>query len=170
MSFDWNKDQSQERAPLIPEGKHWLKIKNVLHGKKNGEMFTTKNGDPKLLLILVDAHGNEGSDMIPLSRAAAFKLKQLLVACHDPFDFDKMNENNVTPSSFADPKFASLNLVGRHVWAHVDHTTAQNGKSYLNLEYTPDDAIEKIVEVKDPAKAAAAPTNTGGVDVDDIPF
>jgi hypothetical protein len=169
MSFDWNDQQSQyEQAPLIPEGRAWVRIKSVRHGSKNGGLFTTKAGDPKMLIIFEDAHGNEGSDMISLSPQAAFRVKALLEACHDPFDFDKMNADGVTPRSFADTEFATVNLVDRHCWMNVSHTQSQNGKTYLDVEYVVDDAIDRIESAADPAKAGAA--DSGGINPDDIPF
>ena len=79
MSFDWNQQQGQyENAPLIPEGRAWVRIKDIRHGSKNGGLFTTKAGEPKMLVTR--SHQKAFLDITAKDRFLSSSRQRTLIA------------------------------------------------------------------------------------------
>ena len=67
-----------DRGSAQDEGE--LEVVRVIFGKKGGAAFTSKNGDPQIMVIFADADKNEAGEMFTLSDRAGWKLAQVLRA------------------------------------------------------------------------------------------
>ena len=134
MSFTWSSVSEGEKAAQaekIPEGEHQVTISKVIHGGKNGP-FINKHGDPMILLIFTDDQAREASQMYSLSEKTAWLMANLLTSFSPPADLGAMDKAGVTPTSFADPDFASANLIDRKLKAEIQIVEA-SGTKYHNV-------------------------------------
>lgn len=151
-NYNWNQAAQQEGgeyAEKLPDGTHQVEITRLVFGRKDGSVFTSKSGDPQVMLIFSDELGREVNQMITLSYKAGFVLAKILDAAGA--DLDRMSADGVTPKSFADPEFANANLVGRQLQVEVTWSS-KNGKEFAD--------VVPLVNAA-PADAATAPSSDG---------
>jgi len=118
MPFDW--DSEDDRPPQLPVGTYEVEVVRVLYGNAAGPFVAPKSGAPMIRLVLRDARGNEGLDIIVLSdnpQDGSWKLKQYLHALG--LDTAAMTRDGVMPSAFAEPTFCEPNLLGRKMNVQV---------------------------------------------------
>jgi len=160
MGYDWKTESEKEggaQAEKLPAGTHKVTITKVIHGKKDGTRFESKDKQPQMMLIFADSQGREVASMVTLSDKAAWSLAKILRAAGA--NVEKMTERGVTPDRFEDETFASKNLVGRELTIEVTYRT-YNGKEYSNVN----PVMEQPAGFDPEADLKAAIAN------DDIPF
>jgi hypothetical protein len=134
MAYDWENppNSGTARAPRIPASPDVnLTVRDVVFGSKKGGPFKSSNGDPQVMLVYADDHGNEATEMVTLSDKAAWKLAQLLSA--SGANMKAMKEKNITPTSFTDERFARANLVNRKFRADLQYEKGNDGKEYARV-------------------------------------
>lgn len=119
MGYGWTKTDENYSEARLPLGVHDTQITKVKRSGQNGE-FTSKNGDPQLMVIFEDASSMSASDMYTLSDKAAWRLRMLVQRCRPPLDVAAMEAQGIEPSAFADQNFAEANLVGRKVRISIE--------------------------------------------------
>ena len=118
MGFDWeDAAEGGEESEKVPAGWHQLKVLKIVTSKNSGDPFTSKKGDPQILLIFGDRHGRECSQMYTLSEAAAWTLAKLVSRMG--FDLAKLKQQGVEPAHFARTQIAESWLKGNYTYAHV---------------------------------------------------
>jgi len=152
-SYDWEHEANSEggsRAAKVPPGEHDLAVMKIIHDDKDGMPWTSKAGDPQMMLIYVDRESRECADFITLSKRAGWKLAALLSAMgHDMAEFTR---RDMKPQDFAAPDVAEEWLQSQVFRARVGYVR-RGGKEYA--EVTP---------IRPEPKPAVAS------DIDDIPL
>ena len=120
MAYRWQEKGDSDgptQAEKIPAGVWDLKIIKVVFGKKGGKAFMSKGGAPQIMCVFANDAGEEAAQMYTLSDSAGWTLAQLLGAAGA--NLAQMELDGVEIESFAEPKFAHANLVGRRLQAEV---------------------------------------------------
>lgn len=86
MPTDWTKD---EDTP-IPEGTRRVTVHKIVYGRKGGDPFVTRNGDPQIMLCLTDGQGGECITMLTLSPGAKKFVRKALAAMYSPVELAQM--------------------------------------------------------------------------------
>ena len=162
--YDWTAaaaagTQPPETNKLVVEGYHRLTIVRCYRSSKKHGDYTSKRGDPQVLIILADYLGREITMMLTLSEAAAWTIARLLSACD--VDLDRLRDKGIVPDSFADQDVAERELCNLACWAHV--TFNEKGWS----EVTPLHA-DNVPESDRNAEQARKADKTAKPDDDDI--
>lgn len=160
MSYDWTKDDDMDR---MDEGYHRVRITKVRRGRDNGTTFSSRAGDPQLMVIFENTHGVESSQIYTLSIKAAWTLKRLMARC-EGINLQDLNVRNIEPQHFTDETFAHDMLVGQTLWIHIEH----DGPKYVRVTPMPEDEVP--IEAVKEAKSAAAADSTPAKSDDDLPF
>ena len=149
----WNEiEEGQATAEKIPAGTHTLRVVKVLRGKKDGTIFTSKSGDPQIMVVYADQEARECAEMLTLSRKAAWKLKNLLIAVGA--DLDKMDKAGKDWTDFEDEDFASVQLCDRPFRGEVTYKKGTGDHA--------DKEFASVNPLREPAEAMPA--------ADDVPF
>lgn len=129
----WKEDAEKDgpsNAERIPDGPHEVTVTKIIFGKKDGPAFTSKAGDPQIMLILSDKQGREVSDFHTLSLKARWTLAKLLSA--SGANIELMDEHGVDIKQFAESDFAEKQLMGRRFTAQVEWKE-NNGKKFADI-------------------------------------
>jgi len=135
MAYNWEKEADREggeQSERLPSGIHDVEITRVVFGSKQGGVFTSKSGDPQIMLIFADSEGREASLMVTLSRKAGWVLAKVLRAAG--LRMSQMTADGVEPKDFASEQFATANLVGRRLRIDVKwFKSERDGKEYADV-------------------------------------
>ena len=157
MGFPWKEAAEGGAGPKVPAGQATLTIAKVIRGGKQSGDFTSKGGDPQIMLIFEDDHGCECSQMVTLSDKAGWVLARIM-SCAG-IDLDALEAQDISIGDFADQQFAATWLVGKSLLANVTYQT-DNGKEYARVEPLHTTAKPPRAErqaLPAPAKQAAPP-------------
>jgi hypothetical protein len=134
MAYKWT-TESEKAVPQterLPKGTHRVTISKIIHGKKDGTKFRTRDTDePQIMLIFADDQGRESSQMYTLSNKAAWSFSKVLRAAG--LNLQKMEERQIEPSRFENETFAEKQLVGRELVIEVTEREYQ-GKTHQNVK------------------------------------
>ena len=118
MVFDWtHAERGEAQAERLPDGWHAVRIARIVTHRSSGEPFTSRKGDPQIMVVFADERDREATQMYTLSEAAAWTLARLLSRTGN--DLERIKEEGVEPGHFADRRFAESKLLGRRCWVHV---------------------------------------------------
>jgi len=135
MSYDWTKEAQSDgptQTEKLPSGTHDVEITRVVFGPKDGPPFASRNGDPQIMVIFADNEGREASQMVTLSRKAGWVLAKVLRAAD--VHLSKMTADGIKPADFANPQFATANLVSRRLRVRVEWARSErDGKDYADV-------------------------------------
>ncbi len=173
MCFDWtNTEPVEQENEKIPEGEGVaVTIDRVITKAKGKAAFTSKSGDPQIMVIFVDTKNREAAQMITLGERSAWVLARLMSKFGA--DMEELKSNGIEPKHFTSKDIYDRYLVG--LTGLVNITWEENGgKSYAKIEpcdmVTP--AEDKKVLQRRPPKPKPQ-DNTDGyttISEDDIPF
>ena len=152
MAYPWQQkadSEGGERAEKIPGGVHDLKIIKVVFGKKDGHAFQSKSGDPQIMVVVTDAQGREAAQMYTLSDKAGWTLAKLLGAAGA--NLTRMETDGVEIGAFAEPSFATQNLVGRTLRAEVKWVDGYSEITPIRRDPTAEPAPPLDADDLDPA-------------------
>jgi len=157
MVYDWTQaEQGETQSEQLPAGWHPVRIARIVTRRSSGEPFTSRKGDPQIMVVFADDQNREATRMYTLSEAAAWTLARLL--SRTGHDLERLKEEGVEPRHFANRKFAESRLLGRRTWAHVTWTEPDDrGRQFSDV--TPLHEHELPQEVR--ARAATAGTGAG---------
>jgi len=128
-TFDWTRSAEEASGPKIPAGLHRVRVVRVQHINREGVPLTSNSGDPQMRVIYQDAEAREVSDILTLSEKAGWTLARLMSAAGA--NLSAMTAKGVTPAHFADPAFATKQLIGRELQVQVTYEVSKtNGKEY----------------------------------------
>jgi len=156
--YDWQNTDGPANAEKIAGGTHDLRIGRVVYGAKDKPAFTSRAGDPQIMLIWEDREAREAVQMLTLSKKAGWVLAKILKhATRDgaALPLDRMTADGVEPSTFADPNFADANLIGLQMRALVTWSAGKDGKDYADIEPLRPDPTAGTVPSTPTAPAAA---------------
>lgn len=176
MAYDWNNEANKVSAKL-GRGAHHVTVTRVLRGGKGGATFSSRAGDPQLMVIMANDAGAEVSSMFTLSDKAGWTLARFLSRAG--VDTAQLMRDNIEPKHFANETIAKQWLVNRKLWVHVEYETGNDGKRYSRVEpLTAEEASAVPTEpLNEPPRRARAPVAVGAdpfadpaPDEEDIPF
>lgn len=174
MSFDW--ESAAEGNAGIPEGYHRVKCVKVMRANKDGKKYESQKGDPQIYTVWQTRNDEEGLAIFTLSPSAAFTLAGMLKACGA--NLKRMQDEGVTPASFADQAFAEKQLVNRECWVYAEKKGKYTNLDFVEAETVPDAAM-RAYNLGGPAPAQTAPHGYAGscyqdnhdaLEDSDIPF
>ena len=166
MSYEWKKNADSKGpayAEKMPNGINDVEITRLVFGKSDGTAFASKGGDPQIMVIFADNAGRECGSMYTLSHKAGWTLAKLLSALGS--DLGRMEQDGVEPAHFADPAFATANLVGRRLKIDSKWIPPGNdgGKGYFDVVPI-NRPINRPVQAGQPA-ATPAPTTYDNIPI-----
>ncbi len=147
MPYQWQNEAERDAPPKAERipccTNHPVRIVKIVLGGKDGP-FTSRHGDPQIMLVFQDREAREASQMITLSNSAAWVLAKYLGCCDPPANLARMEAEGIEPEAFAQQEFADANLLDRQL--NIDVVKSKN----------PD--YPDIIPVK-PQPAAATPAS-----------
>jgi len=106
MAYDWEVESKKEggsQAARIPPGEHTLLCSRAIYGKQDGTLFSSRAGDPQVMLVFVDNQQREAAQMFTLSDAAGWTVARLAAAM-DPDLPGEMKRRGLHPHDLAEPE------------------------------------------------------------------
>lgn len=173
--YKWTEEAEREggsNAEMIPHGfEGEVTITKLVFGKGQGdayEPFTSKAGDPQMLIIVADDQEREAAQMVTLSDKAGWVLAKFLQGIGA--NLQKLEEQGIGPEKFADePDWAQKVLVGRALQVSVKHEKSGD-KTYARVTPLMPQAPANAPARPAPQRQAPAPRREPVASVDDIPF
>jgi hypothetical protein len=130
VGYEWQrKSEEAAQAARLPLGEHRVRVAKLVFGNDNGP-FTSKGGDPQVMVVFADREDREASMYLTLSEKAGWVLAKLLGCFDPPANLAQMEQDGVVPLHFADQEFAEENLLNRELWVQVTTEKGQDGKDY----------------------------------------
>lgn len=129
--MDWKKVRETQSAsgagrPTLPAGTHRVKISSVLVRKKDGDLVTTKEGEPQIVVTLSNDSG-EVAYFAPLEGPQIWKFESLIAAVCSDSELDQMTASGLSPRNFLADAICRVYLLGRRLIL-VGKTTAAIGR------------------------------------------
>ena len=123
MGYDWEGEASKSgQAPQMPAGEHpKVCVSKIIYSRNNGEPFTSRSGDPQMMLVFVNPSNQECGVMFTLSEAAGWTLARLLSAMGH--DLGELKRRGIEPQDFQNLETAKEWLTG-HVFSGQSRTSA----------------------------------------------
>jgi hypothetical protein len=167
MSYDWVGSSENKNSSTMDDGFHLVRVVKVIHGRKDGSLFTSRNDDPQIMVVIENSNEDQAVMMFTLSSKAGWTLARFL-SCAGA-DLVKMNDDGVVPLGFTDEPFAKIQLMDRELWVLVESRT---GKKYPDITpyYERDIAPEKIAAARADQTSEAGPDPQERLEDGDIPF
>jgi len=106
MAYDWENESRKEggnQADRLPPGEHTLLAARAIYGKQDGRLFTSRHGDPQVMLVFVNSKQQEAAQMFTLSDAAGWTVARLAAAM-DPELPALMKARDLHPRDLAEPE------------------------------------------------------------------
>jgi len=163
MVYDWTKSAEGEggNAVRMGNGKHAVTITKIIYSKKNQPAFKSKAGAYQIMIIFQNEAEEEVSSMFTLSIAASWTMARLL-SCFN-IDTDKLTEDGVVPSQFAEPEFADDLLIGLRGWIEVTNDDDGGFPEVVPIHVEADEPTQ-------PAETVDADEGYEPIDESSIPF
>lgn len=166
--FDWSGSaEGGAQAETIPNGDLVpVTISKIVYGKKGGQPFQSKSGDPQIMVVFRDLEEREASQMFTLSKKAAWTLARLMHRFG--VDLDGLAASGIEPHHFAEKHIADNYLIGRKGrinirWPIVDGVVSK----YPEIE-----PCEQVASAEVPSFDGAKPRSAEAVEIkeSDVPF
>jgi hypothetical protein len=145
MPYDWEGAAEGGQAEKLPAGTHDVTITKVIFSKKDAAPFRAGDGSPQIMVVMADGAGREVGQMITLSDKAGWVLARLMGA--SGANLGRMKADGVVPQHFADPAWATKQLVGR--------------KLRVDIKWKPDGYPDVTPIRRDPGAAPSLPPLPG---------
>jgi hypothetical protein len=124
--------RDQDGPPKSSEGWHHYTVTKVMRGTDKRD-FSSRDGDPQILVVLSDEEGAEATTMFTLSDKASWVLARFLA--RSGVNLEDLDQESVSLTEWEDQKFASRWLDGLKVWANCEHQHGDQGKVYTRLSF-----------------------------------
>lgn len=161
MAYNWSEAAEGGGAgDKIEPGIHRVTGSKVVRGSAKGD-FTSKKGDPQIMLVVENEEGAEAAVMFTLSEKAGWTLARWLSRCG--VDLKQMEKEGVDITHFANEDIAEQWLVGKSLWVRV---SLGSDPKYRNLE----PMKEEEARMEAPEKFSAGEDSPPDLKLDQIPF
>ncbi|MCR4331805.1 MAG: hypothetical protein NUV34_03750 [Sulfuricaulis sp.] len=166
MGYWTDKAEGGQNAEKMPAGYHHATAVKVVYGKKDGPGFTSKHGDPQIMVVFANEADQEAACMFTLSEKAAWVMAKFMECAGA--DLVKMEEAGVTIEHFGKAVFANKQIEGRECWIEVKWESRDGGKEYAKIDFLE----ESEVPVHALQGAVVGGNDGGAIEVteDQIPF
>jgi len=111
----WMNTEEPAQLSPFPTGQHTGKVTKIMLADKNGNMLTSKRGEPQLYIVMSDGHSHEALYTVTVTdKKLVFperSLGKFLKAAG--FNFEAMQAGGVTTPHFLDPHFLAKVFFGK---------------------------------------------------------
>ena len=133
MGYWTEKAEGGQSAEKMPAGYHHVTAVKIVYGKRDGPDFTSKYGDPQIMVVFVNSADQEAACMFTLSDRAAWVMAKFMKAAGA--DLAKMDKAGVTIKNFEDAPFTNRQIKGRECWIEVKWESRDGGKEYAKVDF-----------------------------------